>query len=667
MKVFLKRLLQQKEMLLLVTTGLLAFLALDTIMVKGFYKDERYRENLMAERLQAQVQSSLEEHVTALIALRVVYQNFTDINTYDFQQYGKSITQTLGGFQRLFFIDPKLTVRQVYPLSPENNGLYGYSLRKETVLMETLSKAKQSQNPTTSRLLPFLNHPKSFWAFIPIYRNNNKEFLGFAAGEISLERIWEPYAKSLSQYQMQLVDPDGTRLFQQVNINAESPTLTELPFTIAGQSDWRLQLNPIHPPSETLLIQRVSLWMGGFIILILGCTLILNGRRHKNELEEAQRQFETVFQASPDGILMLNDQLDLRISNPVVRNWFDESNIAIENKTFFELFECQCPNLNKCKELSFLLCTSNQFCADLPEVLETRIIQSGNERNSKTLRLNASRIHKEQQRLRESGFICVLGDISVTKELERVKENYVATLTHDLKTPLLAQQMVLETLESGIRNDDHKRLLSGARESVQDLLDMVNSTLLFYKLESAHVHLHRQTHPLTALIKDVMISLQPIADKKEMTLTLDAGLNIPDILVDAIQMKRVFHNLISNALSYSYRGTPIRISIQLKPSDTQSFDADSLLIEISNEGKGIATEDLSRIFDKYYSLSRKFKQIGTGLGLYIARRIVELHGGKIWAESQPGQGAQFFITLPTTQTLQDVSQFTNHAKQPALK
>ncbi|HEY9744686.1 MAG TPA: ATP-binding protein [Oculatellaceae cyanobacterium] len=640
----LKRFPQQKEIFLLVASGLLSLFILDTILVQGFYKEERYRETLMAERLQAQVQSSLEEHVTALIALKVVYQNFTDINEYDFQQYGKSITATLNGFQRLFFIDPKLVVRQVYPISPENSGLYGYSLKKETLLTNALLQAKTTQNPTTSRLLPFLNHPKSFWAFIPIYRNNNKEFLGFAAGEISLERIWQPYIRSFSQYQLQLIDPDGTQLFQQVSIDLKRPTVTEIPFNIAGQSDWKLQLNPINPSSESLLIQRVSLWLGGILILLLGSTIILSAHRHKSELEEAQQQFKTIFEASPDGILMLDDKLHLQVVNPMVRTWLEQDEQNLTEQTFFDLFRCQCPNLEKCRELSYLLCTSERFSADLPEVLETQLIHHD---QHITFRLNASRIYQEREGRKASGFICVLGDISTSKELERIKESYVATLTHDLRTPLLAQQMVLTSLESAVVGDEQKRLLSGARESVQDLLEMVNATLLFYKLESAHVTLHRQNHSVLSLLREVMANLQPLAEKKMMSLELNAALNLPEIWVDSIQLKRVFHNLISNAISYGHKDTPIHIAVQTQKA-LGCEQIDNLLIEIRNEGRGIAPEELPRIFDKYFSLSRKFKQIGTGLGLYIARRIVELHGGCIWATSEPGKQTSFFVSLPLT-------------------
>lgn len=647
---FLKRLIKEKELVWLLAAGLAVIFMMDWLLLKSFQKDLLNRQQLDAERLNAKVQSSLEEHVTALIALKVVYQNFTDITQYDFQQYGKSITSTLSGFQRLLYIDPKLTIRQVYPLNPENSGLYGYSLLNQGEMTDVLTSAKKSQDPTTSRLIPFLNHPKSFWAFIPVYRNGpRKEFLGFAAGEISMEKIWQPLAPSFSSYQIQLVDPSGTKLFGHVNINSNLNGVSEHNFDVLGQV-WKLKLRAINPVSETLLLQRGSLWVGGLLILFLVSLIIMSTKQHKSELEEAQKQFETIFEASPDGILLLDSKLNLKISNPVVREWLGKSEAELVDKNFFELFQCQCPNLSKCGELSHLLCTTRQFAVDLPDVLETQVIDPP-DGNPKTLRLNASGITQEKNGKKEQGFICVLGDISTSKELERVKENYVATLTHDLKTPLLAQQLVLESLAAGsigTINEEQKKLLLGAKESVHDLVEMVNSTLLFYKLESSHVTLHRQKAQIGNVAKEVMGNLQFLAEKKGITLQLDAALDLPDVWIDVIQMKRVFHNLLSNAISYGRKGAPIRVSVY---KDKEEND-ERLLINVINEGKGITPEELPKIFDKYYSLSRKFKQIGTGLGLYISRKIVELHGGKLWATSEVNKETRFSISLPVLQQME---------------
>src|SRR5205085_2114200 len=103
--------------------------------------------------------------------------------------------------------------------------------------------------------------------------------------------------------------------------------------------NWTIQLNPINPPTETLLLQRGSLWMGGLLILVLLTMIVLSSKRHKIQLEEAQQQFETIVEASPDGILLLDDKLNLKISNPVVREWLGKTEEELANKTFFEIFE----------------------------------------------------------------------------------------------------------------------------------------------------------------------------------------------------------------------------------------------------------------------------------------------------------------------------------------
>jgi NtrC-family two-component system sensor histidine kinase KinB len=271
---------------------------------------------------------------------------------------------------------------------------------------------------------------------------------------------------------------------------------------------------------------------------------------------------------------------------------------------------------------------------------------------SKTLRLSASQTPKEGKNFKDNGFICMLGDISASKELDRVKENFVATLTHDLKTPLLAQELVLNSLLSdtaGNITPGQKKLITGASDSVRDLLAIVNATLVFYKLESSHLTLHKQrTNPLD-MVKEVMETLQPLAAKRELRLEVDSSLSLPNISADPIQLKRVFHNLISNALSYAEAKTPVRVSLQ--PELNEDGTSETIQIIVENEGKGISPEELPKIFDKFHSMSRKFKQIGTGLGLYISKRIVELHGGKIWAESEPGKITRFYVTLPTIQQI----------------
>jgi PAS domain S-box-containing protein len=617
---------------------------IDFMMSQSFERDEQYRQTLMAQKLQAQIHAALEEHVTALIALNVVYQNFVDITHYDFQQYGKSITSHLSGFRRLFYVDPGLNIRHVYPYSSENKWLVDQSLRPQGRVAQLLQHTRTTRKPGVSDFIPFLDHSHTVLAVTPIYRNN-KEFLGYAVGELSIENMWKPIAQSdfMKDYQVQLEDSSGNRFFSGVNLSNGDRIFTSRTLPVADQQ-WKLLFQSKGSSFEELTMQRIILWSTALLIMVLFMLLITGTKRHKQALGKAQKQFETIFNASPDGIILLDDKLKVQLANPAVREWTGLNEEELAKKSFFDLFACHCPHLAKCGELSHLLCTSGQFAEGLPDVLEAQLRNTDGGTN-RTMRLNASKISNVNGDKRQEGFICVMGDISTSKELDRVKENYIATLTHDLKTPLLAQEMVLNTLLGGTMgevNQDQRRLLSGATDSVRDLLEMVNSTLLFYKLEASHLALNKQRIPLASPVRDVLETLQPLAEKRNLKLELETSMDMPDVMADVIQLKRVFHNILSNAISYSFRDSTIHVAIT-------PDGADRLQVMIANQGKGITAEELPRVFEKYHSLSKKFKQIGTGLGLYISRRIVELHGGKIWVESEPNEETRFYVSLPCPQ------------------
>lgn len=640
--------------------GVVLLITLDILMVSSFHKDEKARQALIAEKLQSQIHSSIEEHIATLVSLNVVYQNFVDINTYDFQQYGSSITSHLSGFRRLFFIDPNYVIRQAYPLNEQSEALFGMSVKNEPNITVFLNRAKTSKKQAASGIITFFDHKKTLLAAIPIYRNN-QEFVGFAMGEIDMERIWQPLNQSsfMLNYKVQILDQHNVQLLERDKINSFdalkvssimtssdldslSENVAKVHFQVADQK-WTLLLEPNYP-IQPMFFRQIAFWFGGLTLLSLILLLVARNTTHKNAFSEAQKQFEVIFKASPDGIALLDNSLHFQLANPALQKWVDKPIEDLHQKTFFDLFTCQCPHLGKCKELSVMLCTSAQFQEELPETLEVDINDRDVNLPPLRLRFNASRIDKKQAgtEVIQGNYICLLGDITATKELEREKETYVATLTHDLKTPLLAQEMVLDSMLSGSTGNispTQEKLLSASKQSVQDLLEMVNDSLLFYKIESSRLTIQKNPYALPPLIKEVLERLKPLAEQRNLTFELESAPDFPDAWIDLLQMKRVLHNVLSNAISYAARGTVIRVSLSCESDDR-------LIIEIKNEGKGILPNELPRIFDKYYSLSRKFKQIGTGLGLYISRRIVELHGGKIWALSEPDKETRFFIALP---------------------
>lgn len=638
---FLIWLRYKREIWLLWLIGVIVLAFVDLSAIQWLQREQAYRQILMTQQLQARFQSEIKEHITALNSLSVVYQNLSTLSNEDFQRYAMYITSNSNGFQQLFYINPDRVVTRAYPLPKNHHQIVAIISSKE--FDSLLQNALKSRYPVVSNLVRIKSDKNNTLIVIPIYRHHTREFTGFAAGILSLKTIWQPLGKIdfLKNYQTQITDPIGHSLFDNISLSHSDRIITRLPLRIADKH-WSIWLQPVQPTFNALMIQRILLWTIGLTIISLIHLLAARSKRYKINLVEAQKQFETIFEVSPDGILLLGENLSLQLTNPPIEKWSGLKHWELKKKSFFELFSCKCPHLEQCRELSYLLCTKEQFEKNLPEILEAEIT-SIEDKVTRILRFNSATIRKSGSGQPQNGFICILGDISSAKELEKIKESHVATLTHDLKTPLLAQEIVLETIlsgKSGQITSDQKKLLTGASASVKDLLEMVNSILLYYKIESEHLDLVKQSVSLCSIMDEVIKTLQPLLEKRHLGIIFENSADIPYLEIDPLQMKRVFHNLISNAINYARQGT--NITIVLKAYSTEGY----IMLSILNEGKGIAAKDLARIFDKYYSLSRKFKQIGTGLGLYISRKIVELHGGKIWAESIPGKTTCFYVELP---------------------
>lgn len=601
--------------------------------------DEKYRQTLHAEQIRAQLQSAMEAHVSALLALNVVYQNFVDINHQDFQQYGNSIQAHLTGFRRLMFLTPHARISRVYPLNASNRPLLEQSIPQP--LLPLLAEARDERALHVSSLQSFFGAPKSVIAVIPIYRTQ-EGLLGYAAGDLDLPLIWKTLQveKLHPAYRVQLMDAQGTPLFEEVQKPDKSATMVTF---WVGDERWRLVVSPQSKPWVTRMMPHWMTWGLGLIILTLGLTLVVLMDRNRQVLEKERRKFEVVFHASPDAMVVLDDALEITLANPQVAQWLDRPTEDLRQEKFFDHFTCRCPHLSRCQEVNYLLCTSEQFQDALPETLEAEVGHADPGKPPRIVRLNASRLPQASAgEGRSHGFICVMGDISEQKELEKVRESYVATLTHDLKTPLIAQDLVFENLLSGQTGPISERqntLIQGARASVRDLIAMVESTLLYYQLESDSITPNRQLLALESVLQEVIDTLVPLASKRDLAILVSPALETVPVLGDELLLKRLFHNLMSNAIRYAKKGTPIRVLIE--PAGKSHAK-----ISLVNTGKGISAEELPLIFDKYHSFSRKFKHIGTGLGLYIARRIVGLHHGRIWAESIPDVETQFHVVLP---------------------
>ncbi|HUG33752.1 MAG TPA: HAMP domain-containing sensor histidine kinase [Anaerolineales bacterium] len=229
------------------------------------------------------------------------------------------------------------------------------------------------------------------------------------------------------------------------------------------------------------------------------------------------------------------------------------------------------------------------------------------------------------------------------RELESLRRDLIAWVSHDLQTPLTSMRAILEALSDGVVDDPEtvKRYLNTAQRDVRSLSALIDDLFQMAQLDAGGFPLHRAEASLGDLISDTLESFTQLAKQGDITLEGNVDADVDPVRMDTQAIGRVLNNLIGNAL----RHTPAqgRISVWVRRTGK------SVVVTVSDTGEGIRTEDLPRIFERFYrgdaSRSRT-RGTGAGLGLAIARGIVRAHGGDIRVESRAGQGTQFTFHIP---------------------
>lgn len=232
--------------------------------------------------------------------------------------------------------------------------------------------------------------------------------------------------------------------------------------------------------------------------------------------------------------------------------------------------------------------------------------------------------------------------LATERNLAQMREDFMATLTHDLKTPMLGEQKTLQHLLEGALgeiNPEQKELLAALGRNKQRQLELVNNLLSIYSHDNLGVKLQMTLIDLDELIADILTEMQALANERSIKLDYSCRRTPPKVKGEALQLKRVIANLLHNALNYTPAGGFIQVSLSEEPHQ--------LLVEIADNGPGLAEEDLENVFHRFYRAEGTRDIVGTGLGLYLSRQLIQAHRGRIWAENLPNGGCKFSFTLPT--------------------
>jgi len=246
----------------------------------------------------------------------------------------------------------------------------------------------------------------------------------------------------------------------------------------------------------------------------------------------------------------------------------------------------------------------------------------------------------------ERGALLGIAEVTELQRLGRVRREFVANISHELRTPVTSLQLLADTINDDVMNNKPllADLLNKMRAQVDLLKQLTDELMDLALIESGQAPIKLVSLFVVDLVNDALVALRPQAERKNITIETQIPPDM-EVLADAQAIRKVINNLTYNAIKYTPNNGRISIRAAWR---NEGADVE---ISIHDTGIGIPQKDLPRIFERFYKVDRARTRAqgerGTGLGLAISKHIVEAHGGKIWVESTEGQGSSFYFTLPS--------------------
>ena len=346
-------------------------------------------------------------------------------------------------------------------------------------------------------------------------------------------------------------------------------------------------------------------------------------------ISDKKQELETILAGIGDGVLVVDSDLRVVLMNPVATRIFNLPSPPpsgaplpdlIRQEPIYDLLDeiRRQPKGSRMQEIELSPRGSNQIRTY--QALATPLIVG-----------NALQ-----------GIATVLRDITTQKELERMKSNFLSVVSHELRTPLHSIKGFVDIIlmgKTGPVTEIQRDFLETVQEQTNNLQRLIDDLLEFSRMESGRITLHLKPVDMPVVIEAVVDKLALSAHSARVTLVNQTPEDLPTIMADPWRLEQVVTNLMDNAIKFTQAGG----SVTIWAEDI----GDYIQVSVRDTGIGIPPEQQVRIFDRFYQVdsgaNRQYK--GTGLGLTICRHIVEHHRGRIWVESEPGQGATFHFTV----------------------
>ncbi len=333
--------------------------------------------------------------------------------------------------------------------------------------------------------------------------------------------------------------------------------------------------------------------------------------------EAEQARLESIITSIEDGVIVLDDNLRIILANRVAREAFALGDGNIGGKPVTELI------------------SHPDFRAMLAKSVEGAV-------KYYEINFDDGRVFNAQHTfIPKIGSAITMQDITYLKRLDQMKNDFVHTVSHDLRSPLTAVLGYAELVERvGPLTDQQKDFLHRVQGSVQNITTLVNDLLDLGRLESGF-DTRRESVQLENVLQYSLGLLDALVQKKDIHLKQEIAPSLPALRANPIRIRQMIDNLIGNAIKYAPEGGEIDVQISTTGSE--------IILRVTDNGPGIPRDEQSRIFDKFYRGSNVGDTKGTGLGLAIVKSIVDSHHGRVWVESTLGQGASFCVVLPASE------------------
>jgi two-component system, OmpR family, phosphate regulon sensor histidine kinase PhoR len=342
--------------------------------------------------------------------------------------------------------------------------------------------------------------------------------------------------------------------------------------------------------------------------------IAIENARLFSDTEMERRKLDTIITKVVDGVIVIDHEQRLVFINPTARQGFGVGSHYVSGRPVYEVINHR-DLLHICSLKESLYPCRRELVLDDGRILNAQATA-----------------------IPEVGLVITLQDITQLKALDRIKSEFVSTVSHDLRSPLTAIMGYVELLDRvGPLTDTQREFIQRVHTSVLNITSLIDDLLDLGRIE-AGFDAEKELLTLDDLIQQVIDDLREQADGKSLALMVEISPGLPRVFASPTRLQQVLGNLMGNAIKFTQDGGWVKIAARA--------EAEQLIIQVSDNGPGIPLHEQQHIFERFFRASNIDETAGTGLGLAIVKSIVENHQGRVWVDSTPAHGSTFTVVLP---------------------